>query len=179
MIMLKAATPAALQDYRDGIELQATRYPNRWGQIAEADHHCRWSQWDRMLEDGLNSHPPTRRQEDGWSSIIADSAFQYAYRGPLAAWWEKNVTWGLDHPTPGASQPSPPPVQLAIQNPQLAIQNGNANAGGARGEGQWRQGWPRSGPRCTARAGAHPRCVLQLPRSWTPLVGVYGASPQP
>ena len=138
MIMLKAATPAALQDYRDGIELLATRYPTRWGQIAEADHHCRWSQWDRMMEEGLNARPvPTRRQEDGWNSIIADSAFQYAFRGPLAAWWEKNLTWGFDHPTPGAAQPSPtPPVQLAIQNPQLALQNGSANPGGGGSMGR-------------------------------------------
>ena len=183
MIMLKAATPAALQDYRDGIELLASRYPSRWGQIAEADHHCRWSQWDRMMEEGLNARPvPTRRQEDGWNAIIAESAFQYACRGPLAAWWEKNLTWGFDHPTPGAAQASPtPPVQLALQapQPQLAIQNGggakgNKGGGGKGGRGQGRD----ANPTPTSTRNACYNC-LSTGHPWWDCTSVTGKALNP
>ena len=68
MVMLKAATSAHLKDYRDGTELLVRRWPNTWGAIAEVENHLRWSQWDRMLEEGI--HDGTREQDAGWSQII-------------------------------------------------------------------------------------------------------------
>ena len=110
MICLKAASPAHLMDYRDGIEMLAGRYPNKWGAIAEVENHLRWSQWDRMLEEGI--HAGTRDQEDGWSKIISDSAYYHAYRGELAPWWDKNLTWAFDHPQRAVSEAAPPTSAL-------------------------------------------------------------------
>ena len=110
MISLKAASPAHLQDYRDGIELLAGRYPTRWGHIAEVENHLRWSQWDRMLEEGI--HDGTRTQDAGWSQIISDSAFYNAYRGQLAGWWDKNLTWSFDHPNRPIVEAAPPTQAL-------------------------------------------------------------------
>ena len=106
MVMLKAATPAALGDYYDGIKLLVDDYPGSWSEISTADELCRREQWPMMLETGLTEivgtdaegNELTRRvqNEHTWSSIIQDSAYQEANRGELGAWWRTHLTKPLD-----------------------------------------------------------------------------------
>ena len=114
MIMLNAASPASLQAYHKGIRILNGRWPSEWAAIQRADVAVRTSQWSRLLEDGLAARPPTVIQNERvWDQIIKDSAWQEAYRGPLAAFWERTLTFTLTNgfvPAGTVSFVTPSPV---------------------------------------------------------------------
>ena len=117
MIMLGAATPAALNTYQRGIQKLVGRYPAAWPAIARADTLMRMEQWDTVQR-------AFRRQcswaqldvEHGiWSGVIKATAFGREERGPRDRWWEDELTFKLDreglaHATPAPAPIAPSPV---------------------------------------------------------------------
>ena len=65
MIALNLATPYALDEYEEGIELLHTRFPNRWGAIWALDEEVRSRGWKDVREKIINrSHVPSTPEWD-------------------------------------------------------------------------------------------------------------------
>ena len=58
MLMLRAATPSALDAYKEGIRMLVTLYPGAWGVIQVADETVRGEQWDLRCEERLRAGAP-------------------------------------------------------------------------------------------------------------------------
>ena len=93
--MVKAASPAALDKYEQGIEELVCRFPNSWGIIFHADETVRFQRSGRIREDFLYETPlydiPVAFDKNQpWEFIISRSAFGSA-GGLLEHWWDQHV----------------------------------------------------------------------------------------
>ena len=119
LLMLGAASPAALNSYFKGLETLLTRFPSAWPEIATADELVRSEQWDLLLEEGLAAGTRTQGPQV-WSSIIRDSAYG-GFQGPRAQWWDDHLTFTLmatgranaSH-TDVLESPATPPLTLDV-----------------------------------------------------------------
>jgi hypothetical protein len=88
MIMLDAASPAALDAYGQGIRELVSIYPNHWGVIVVADELMRAENWGNISEDladegSLDTARP-------WNQILKLTAFG---SGQKAHWWDMHVIY--------------------------------------------------------------------------------------
>ena len=81
MIMLNAASPAALDKYARGIEELVALYPQAWGVISVADESMRSERWDILKESA--------DVDCKWEDIISDSSFGFS--NGAAHWWYLHV----------------------------------------------------------------------------------------
>ena len=101
MIMLNAASPAALDRYARGIEELVTLYPQAWGVISVADETMRSERWDIMME----STPVDYK----WEDVIRDSAF--GFDTTTAHWWYMHVLG----PLAGGARQNPSMTVAALE----------------------------------------------------------------
>ena len=94
MVMLGAAAPEALKTYRKGIRTLNERFPGAWHRVYISDVLMRSGQWGRLRERRVAAGD--MRPDEGWCSIINDSAFQgFGSSGACARWWEDNAWYPL------------------------------------------------------------------------------------
>ena len=122
MIALNLATPYALDEYEEGIELLHTRFPNRWGAIWALDEEVRSRGWKDVREKIINrSHVPSTPEWDPkhpWCYIIASS--RYAAAGPLWFWWHARERALDKNSDPSGVLPRPAlPASNSFQAPAL------------------------------------------------------------
>ncbi len=88
MIMIRAATPAALGAYEDGIQTLVTLFPNSWGVIQLADETIQREQWDIKAEERMRVGAAPEPKAP-WDSIVRESA--YGVWAPTQHWWKLHV----------------------------------------------------------------------------------------
>jgi len=94
MIMLKAARPATLDAYEEGIRELTVHFPAGWGTIAVADETMRAEQWDIIREQTSSNAPAAYDPDLPWDFVIGQST--YGVPGALKAhWWESRVVLPL------------------------------------------------------------------------------------
>ena len=92
MISLKAASPATLNLYFEGIRTLVEMFPHNWGVVFQADEKVRNERWDRALENHLMTG---KVLESGtWNSIIREMSYGSPEATPATThWWTVNVVF--------------------------------------------------------------------------------------
>jgi len=90
LIMLEAASPAALDAYEEGIRQLTVLFPGSWGTVSVADEAMRAEQWDVLLEQFSHSRPEGFDADLPWNYILHASAYGSALTFK-AHWWESRV----------------------------------------------------------------------------------------
>jgi hypothetical protein len=90
MTSLKAASPATLNLYYDGIRSLVEMFPNYWGVIFQADEKLRCERLDRALENHLMAG--NSLEHSTWNILLREMAYGSPYATPSAThWWTVNV----------------------------------------------------------------------------------------
>ena len=90
MIMCRAASPAALDRYAEGLRQLLFRHPLAWGLICVADETVRGEKWSRLMEQAKSKRDYDWNHKMPWEAIIKGSAFRIG-GGSLQEYWDQHV----------------------------------------------------------------------------------------
>jgi len=154
MLMLRAARPATLDGYAEGIRQLSVLFPGGWGTISVADESMRAEQWDIIFEQAAGNSPVSMDPALPWDFVLGQST--YGVAGALRAhWWELRVVLPLVRGSPAAVAAD---VSLQLE--------GSAPVSGASGAGKKRV---RGG---AGRNQPPPRAQLPRPASSSAVHGL-------
>ena len=149
MVMLRGASPAALDAYENGIRELATLFPGAWGTIATADEYVRAEQWDVALEQARSEPPPGFSGACPWDSIIRATSYSSGVR---QHWWETRVVLPLLQGARGGQAASVAArlegsIPMGAPAPAAAAAGPAHGSGSSRGGRKGRKNKDRSSPR--------------------------------